>query len=193
MNNLYPEIYDFSFLKKIDSHKRIVLIVDDSHGIGINNNGLSAMSIIPQGDHVEILLVASMAKALGVDAGIVLGSEKNISRLKKSNEFLGASPPAAAGLYAFMQSDDIYAAALLKLKKNIKVLSKALKNDDNWHFLSDFPVFFSKNTDISENLLKQQILISSFRYPDIDGAIVNRIVLCAWHSIANIKKLITSL
>ncbi|RYG02651.1 MAG: aminotransferase class I/II-fold pyridoxal phosphate-dependent enzyme, partial [Chitinophagaceae bacterium] len=67
MNNLYPEIYDFSFIRQLT--KNVLLVVDDSHGIGINNNGLSALSTIPQCENVNVVILASMAKALGVDAG----------------------------------------------------------------------------------------------------------------------------
>jgi len=192
MNNLYPEIYDFSFLKGISKEKQITLLVDDSHGIGINNNGLSALSAIQNQENLEVVLIASMAKALGVDAGIVLGSEKIISKLKESNEFLGASPPSAAGLFAFMQGDEIYRKELIKLKENISIVSRLLKDNDDWHFIEDFPVFFFKNADISKKLLTNNILVSSFPYPDKDGPIVNRIVLSSWHSKADIKKLSTS-
>lgn len=191
MNNLYPEIYDFSFVKKLN--KKIILIIDDSHGIGINNKSLTAFSAIPKGDNIEILLVASMAKALGVDAGIVLGSENNISQLKKSNEFLGASPPAAAGLFAFMHAENIYQHERNKLSQNINLLSKTLAGNKGWHFIADFPVFFSKNADLSTKLLEQNILVSSFPYPDKDGPIINRIVLSSWHTKTDIERLIKAL
>lgn len=192
MNNLYPEIYDFSFLKAISTEKQIILLIDDSHGIGVNNNGLSALSSIQHQENLEIVLIASMAKALGVDAGIILSSEKIIRQLKKSNEFLGASPPSAAGLFAFMQGEEIYMKELIKLKENTFVLSEALKGNDDWHFVEDFPVFFFKNADISRKLLTNHILVSSFPYPDKEGPIVNRVVLSSWHSKADIKKLIAS-
>ncbi|TCC93795.1 pyridoxal phosphate-dependent aminotransferase family protein [Pedobacter frigiditerrae] len=192
MNNLYPEIYDYSFLKDISKEKQITLLVDDSHGIGVNNHGLSALSSIHNQENLEVVLIASMAKALGVDAGIVLGSEKIIRQLKKSNEFLGASPPSAAGLFAFMQGDEIYRRELIKLKDNIFTLSDELKGNDDWHFIEDFPVFFFKNADISKKLLTNNILVSSFSYPDKDGPIVNRIVLSSWHDKSDIKKLIES-
>lgn len=192
MNNLYPEIYDFSFLKNISKEKRLTLIVDDSHGIGVNNNGLSALSAIEKQENIEIVLIASMAKALGVDAGLVLGPEKTISQLKQGNEFLGASPPSAAGLFAFMRGETIYEKELIKLKEHTHLLGNALKENSDWHFIEDFPVFFFKNADISEKLLTNNILVSSFPYPDKNGPIVNRIVLSSWHSKADIKKLITS-
>ncbi|RZK53604.1 MAG: pyridoxal phosphate-dependent aminotransferase family protein, partial [Pedobacter sp.] len=153
MNNLYPEIYDFRFVKEISKEKKIILLVDDSHGIGINNHGSSALSAIQHQENLEVVLIASMAKALGVDAGIVLSSEKVIRQLKESHEFLGASPPSAAGLFAFMQGDETYRKELQKLRDNVFTLSEELKGKDEWHFIEDFPVFFFKNADISEKLL----------------------------------------
>ncbi|RZL51053.1 MAG: aminotransferase class I/II-fold pyridoxal phosphate-dependent enzyme [Pedobacter sp.] len=191
MNNLYPEIYDFSFVKQLN--KRTLLIIDDSHGIGINNNGSGAYTSIPQSENIEVVVVASMAKALGVDAGLILGSAKNIGQLKKSNEFLGASPPSAAGLYAFKNADDIYKKELNTINLHIDSLSKLLYGNPEWHFIPKFPVFFSKNADLSIKLLEKNILVSSFPYPDKDGPIVNRIVLSSWHTQTDIQKLIEAL
>ncbi len=193
MNNLYPEIYDFSFLTKIDSSKRIVLLVDDSHGIGINNKGSSALSAIPKCENVKTMIVASMAKALGVDAGIIFGDNDLVAELKQTNSFFGASPPAAAGVFAFMMAGEIYQKELEKLNKNTALLEKALAGNADWHFIQNFPVFFSKNTDISKRLLEHDILVSSFPYPDKDGEILNRIVLSSWHEEDDITKLINSL
>lgn len=193
MNNLIPEIYDFSFIRQISETKKVVLIVDDSHGIGLNNQGLGAYAAIPATKNVSVVLVASMAKALGVDAGLLLGSQKMIDQLKQSEVFLGASPPAAAGLFAFMQADEIYAVALQKLQTNVSLLSNALRTTNDWHFVEGFPVFLSKNTELSQQLLQKRILVSSFAYPDKDGPIINRIVLSSWHNEATISALIEAL
>jgi 7-keto-8-aminopelargonate synthetase-like enzyme len=193
MNNLYPEIYDFSFLNQIDANHQIVLLIDDSHGIGINNGGLSALSSFEHPKNVKILVVASMAKALGVDAGLILGDEDLINEIKNDNAFLGASPPAAAGLYAFMQGEETYRQELNKLQSLGNLLAQHLAGKKGWHFVSGFPVFLSKNVDLSGDLFEKQILVSSFPYPDRDGPIVNRIVLSSWHSEADVKTLITSI
>ncbi len=193
MNNLYPEIYDFSFLEEIKDKNNIILIVDDSHGIGINHDGMSASAIIPERKNIKTLLIASMAKALGVDAGLVLGPRKLIDHLKRTNEFLGASPPAAAGLFAFINAEEIYRTELKKLQTNVKMLYGALPGNQEWHFISDFPVFFCKNTELSSELFKHQILISSFPYPSINDPLVNRIVLSSWHKPEHIHYLITTL
>lgn len=193
MNNLYPEIYDFSFLKAVKPNKQIILLIDDSHGIGINNNGKSALSAMPSQNNITVIVVASMAKALGVDAGIVLGSKKTITLLKSSNEFLGASPPSAAGLYAFWHGAEIYKNEREKLRQNMTLLSQKLAQTANWHFVKDFPVFFYKNADLSAKLLKQGILVSSFPYPNQNGPVVNRIVLTSRHSKADIEYLVQRL
>lgn len=191
MNNLFPEIYDFSLFRQIN--KKILLIVDDSHGIGIINNGLGVFNTLPKSDNIEILVIASMAKALGVDAGIVLGKTKRIEQLKKSNEFLGASPPAAAGLYAFMEAEKIYQSELEKLYQGMQTIHQSLLNNDDWQFIHDFPVYLAKNAELSQKLAAKKILISSFAYPDKDGPIINRIVLSSWHSKTDIAYLLKAL
>lgn len=191
MNNLYPERYDFSFIKNIN--KQVVIVIDDSHGIGINNNGLGVIPALPKCEHVEVIIVASMAKALGVDAGLILGSQQMISLMKQRNEFLGASPPAAAGLYAFIQAKEIYINSLTRLKNNINFLSAALARNENWDFIEDFPVYLAKNADLSNALKQKGVLISSFPYPDKNGPVINRVVLSSWHSKLDIEELIKTI
>lgn len=193
INNLYPEIYDFSFISNFNPHKNITLIIDDSHGIGLLNSSSSILQSVPKNTNVEIIVVASMAKALGLDAGVILGSAKAISTLKQSEEFYGASPPAAAGLYAFIHAEDIYRDSYQKLQENVKIFTQELANKNDWHFVEDFPVFLSKQPDIEQRLLEQKILISSFPYPDRNGKNLSRIVLSSWHSEADIFKLATTL
>lgn len=191
MNNLHPERYDFSFIDKLN--KQVIVVIDDSHGIGINYNGLGVFPSLPKSANVEIVVVVSMAKALGVDAGLILGSEKMIWLMKQSNEFLGASPPSAAGLYAFMQGGEIYAANLAKLKNNMNLLANELARNENWNFITDFPVYLAKNTDLSRILKQKGVLISSFPYPDKDGPLINRVVLSSWHNTSDIEELIQAL
>jgi 7-keto-8-aminopelargonate synthetase-like enzyme len=193
LNNLHPEIYDFSFVNHISSTKKVWLIIDDSHGIGILNGGFSVLQNVPILPNIEVILVASMAKALGVDAGLVLGTERVISKLKQSDEFYGASPPAAAGLYAFMNGQEIYKKAYKKLQANVKLFGQLLPYDSNWLNTDGFPVFLNKEKAIEQRLLAEKILISSFPYPDRNGSILNRIVLSSWHDEVDILKLITAL
>ncbi len=188
MNNLFPEIYDFNFLADVHLSKKVLLIVDDSHGIGINNNGLGSFCKFPQQSNIENIVVASMAKALGVDAGLILGSKKRINQLKNTNTFVGASPPAAAGIYAFMHAEKIYENALKKLQQNINFFTQSLAKE--WKFEPGFPAFLIDDPEIDQDLLAHQILISSFPYPSKTSKPINRVVLSSWHQQENIEKLL---
>lgn len=191
MNNLVPEIYDFDFLENIHPDKNIVLVVDDSHGIGVNNNGLSTLSSLPKLKNVECVVVASMAKAFGVDAGLIIGSKKIIEQLKKTNTYVGASPPAAAGIYAFIHANEIYRKAWEKLQQNIDHFSDALNL--TWKFEPGFPAYFFNHPGLADDLLKKNILISSFPYPNPDSDPINRIVLSSWHTDQDIDKLVMAI
>ncbi len=191
MNNLVPEIYDFDFVKEIHKDKNIILVVDDSHGIGVNNNGMGAILNLPKQENIENVVVASMAKALGVDAGIVLASNKIINKLKSTNTFIGASPPSPAALYAFIHAEEIYRKALNKLKNNMVILERALNL--TWKHEWDFPVYLLGDVNFSQRLLQKQILISSFPYPNPTDEILDRIVLSAWHEKEDVEKLIAAI
>ena len=190
MNNLVPEIYDFSFLNEVDPEKNIVLIIDDSHGIGVNHDGSSAWSVLPKKRNIECVVLASMAKALGVDAGLILGGQKTISKLKDTNIFAGASPPSAAGLYAFIHAELIYQNTWNALQQNIRFLAENLNS--SWQYESSFPAFLIDDPEIDQYFLKDNILISSFPYPDRSSKPINRIVLSSWHETQDIQRLIHS-
>jgi 8-amino-7-oxononanoate synthase len=182
MNNLFPEVYDFGFLSGIKPGKEVLLLVDDSHGLGVLNEGKGSYCCLPQVSNVKVLVVASMAKALGVDAGIILGDFPLIAMLKQTSIFLGASPPAAAGLYAFMKSEMLYAMELLRLSDLCRYFSAGLGSQKSaFASMDGFPVYLSENQNLGQTLKNQQVLISSFAYPDQHGEILNRIVLSSWH------------
>jgi 7-keto-8-aminopelargonate synthetase-like enzyme len=187
MNNLLPEIYDFSFLKRIAADKRILLLVDDSHGIGVLDNGAGVYRRLTglfgaENPNIEVIVVASMAKALGVDAGLILGTEALISAFRKTNEFVGASPPPAAALYAFTEGAALYRQSIEELKSLQKQMHAGLQGRKDFCYVPEFPVYLSQETDLADRLLEKNILISSFPYPDQNGPALNRIILCSWHT-----------
>jgi 8-amino-7-oxononanoate synthase len=192
MNNLVPEVYDFSFLEAIPKDKEILLLIDDSHGIGILHHGLGVYGGLTS-KNIQVIVTASMAKALGVDAGLILGSADLIDKLKGSNEFAGASPPAAAGLYAFMHAGDIYEAEFEKLRSLQAYFSRNKRISDRFDFVEGFPVFLSRRSQLFEELLDKHILISSFPYPRPSSPALSRLVICSWHTEADLNELLQAL
>jgi 8-amino-7-oxononanoate synthase len=201
MNNLFPEAFDFSFLSEVSEDKEVLLIVDDSHGIGMLNDGVGCFPALPKLNHVKIIVVASFAKALGVDAGLIAGPEELIRELKQTNVFYGASPPSAAGLYAFMKAAEIYQEEFRKLKALMAYFNHGLSliqaqrstSAPAFLNLAQFPVYLSTDSDLGEKLISSDVLISSFAYPGSNGGSLNRIVLSSWHQEADLEKLLNIL
>lgn len=182
LNNLIPEIYRFDWLKRIDPKKEIVLLIDDSHGIGITGDqGKGIYSSIPQLPNTRIFVIASMAKALGFDAGLILGSNAGITSLRNSPVYVGSSPPSPGMLYAFVHAELIYKQQLKNLHSNLIRFTDLLASTKELYFINDFPVFLLKNDEIAVDLLKNGINISSFPYPDPRGKSIHRIVLNSSH------------
>jgi 7-keto-8-aminopelargonate synthetase-like enzyme len=182
LNNLIPEIYDFNWLHRIDSLKKVIILVDDSHGIGITgNDGEGAYSRIPELPNVQKIVIASMAKALGVDGGLILGNLALIEQLRSSPVYVGSSPPSPGMLFAFVNSEDIYRKELMRLRVNLRLFTDLLNSRSGLFFINDFPVFLLNDDIVAAELLKNEINISSFPYPDPKGKSIHRIVLSSNH------------
>lgn len=190
LNNLYPEIYEFDWLNEILPDKRVCLLVDDSHGIGITGEkGEGVYSRIPRFPNIEIIVVASMAKALGVDAGVILGTKKIIDKLRTSPVYAGASPPSPGVLYAYVNGYAIYQEELDKLRSNTKFFKGLIGKIGSLSSINDYPVFLIEDVNAGTNLASVGIMISSFAYPDIKGKTLNRVVLNSRHSKEELREL----
>lgn len=188
LDNLTPQHYDFSPLLQIDSNKRIVLLVDDSHGIGVvRKNKVSTELSMFDNTGIDVVVVASLAKGMGTDAGIILSSNKWIQRFRKSSFFTGASPASPAFMYAFTNSQEIYSDEFNKLQQNIKLLSDLIGN--SLSHIPNFPVFSSTNPKLYQKLVQEGFLISSFPYPLETDPPLNRIVLSSLHNADDLKKI----
>lgn len=182
LNNLIPEIYDFEWLKRINPKKEIILLIDDSHGIGITGeHGEGIYKKLPQFPNIETYVIASMAKAMGFDAGLILGNGLSIIKLRSSPVYVGSSPPSPGMLYAFVHAREIYAQQLLSLRRNLRLFTDLLESTKNLFFINDFPVFVLLDDECAKNLFKNGINISSFPYPDPRGKSIHRIVITSIH------------
>jgi len=196
LDNLSPEVYDFSIFKSVASTKKVYLLLDDSHGIGIAavNRTFVDPSLFADSPQIEFMVVASLAKGMGTDAGILLSSHEMGISFKRSTFFTGASPCSPAALYALLKGDEIYKKQHARLQNNIDYLKKALqKVNTKINDVPHFPVFTVVDTGAFQKLKTRGILISSFPYPLETDALKNRIVVSAGHTEDDLDCLIVAL
>jgi len=188
MDNMKPECYDFTVFERIDPSKKVVLLLDDSHGIGVmycNEISFKRNNFRPA--DIELIVVASLAKGLATDAGLILANQGRIRNFKQSNFYTGASPSSPASLYAFVHGEEIYRQQFNNLQHNISYFGTILKGRLN--AISCFPVFSSTDRSLYARLMNAGILVSSFPYPLATDTLFNRIVLNAHHHKADLERL----
>lgn len=194
LNNLFPELYEFEWLNRIRPGRRVSLLVDDSHGLGITGiNGEGVYARIPKSQHTETIVIASMAKALGVDAGIIIGAKKSIAELRNSPIYAGASPPSPGFLYAYFNASAIYQNELEKLRANMNFFTSLIEGEKGLDYSKDFPVYLINDSNAGNYLSSKGILISSFAYPNPNDKVLNRVVLNSTHTKEEMRKLAAAL
>lgn len=179
VNPLTADINDLSFLTST-SNKTI--IIDDSHGAGLINNG-SGASI--QGHH-EFVLTYSLSKAYNLVGGAVSCSKEIAEQLRASAFYIASTSLSPALAYAFLKAQDLYEQQREKLRNNIKFFRQLTKNKFKSH--PELPIFILDGVS-EEKLQEKNIIISSFAYPDPTGNKINRAVLNALHTQDDLQRL----
>lgn len=182
VNPLTGEINDFDFLKFIEHP--VIVIIDDSHGIGLlGNKGEGISSILPKKENIEYVLTYSLSKAFSINGGAISCSNINTANLIKSlPEFTASTAIAPALAYAFMNGQAIYKLKREQLLHNISFLSNLLKDADTIFNNQELPVFILPEYLDEDYFSNQQIIISSFAYPNPQGKKINRAVINALHT-----------
>jgi 8-amino-7-oxononanoate synthase len=186
---LKGEVHDFSFLKNIDTTKKITLLIDDSHGIGIlGSNGEGIVAELPARNNIEYIICYSLSKAFNIEGGAVSCSKVWAEKLRHHPNYAGSTAINPSLIYAFMKSTHRYASQRKKLLRNIEYAKKHLPE----HILKqqfDLPIFICNKEAAEETYFKKGIIISSFGYPDPSSEKINRIVINALHRKKDIQRL----
>ena len=186
-------IYDFEWLTQLPDNQGITLVFDDSHAIGIvgteGGGHFRELSMLAP-KNARLVVIASLAKAVGIPGGVILSDSETIKNIRKNPLFVGASPIVPAYLAAFKATSNMYREALNVLNQNI-ILFKTLNEKwlSNFRFYENYPVFYSSKNGIYDFLLKHKILISSFSYPNPQDPPITRIIISALHTEGDIEKL----
>jgi 8-amino-7-oxononanoate synthase len=194
IDTLTCDKYQFSWIKDLEGDFPVYLIVDDSHVLGMLNkdslegNFNTIKYLCPS--NVELIVTASMAKALGLPAGVILGNNKTIKAISELPHFIGASPTAPAYFKTFLDTQQEYLNLKAKLGNNIetfKILTTPVL--PFFKFLEYYPVFYFSSDWLFHKLKESGIFISCFSYPKLGDPPICRVVMSALHTKEDIKSL----
>lgn len=159
------------------------LVVDDSHTLGwYGPEHAGSWRQLRQKTTAELLVTASLGKALALPAGILLGEKETLTKLRELPQFGGASPPPPAFLYAWLHGQEIIAAQRQRLQAHLDYLKPTVEAIPGIRTLENFPVFGLLNHTWGEQLAIKGIMISAFRYPNEHSPMYSRIVVRADHT-----------
>ncbi len=191
LNSIHPVLVEktpVQWIHELPKNKKITVIIDDSHGIGmIGKNGKGIMSELEKyPDYIEIILLASLGKAIGVPAGVILGKTIFINKIKALPIWGGGSPTPPAYLYAFLKSVSLRHHQRQKLQENIDCFATNLARLSDFTFIQQFPVFKYKGDGLYDKLIQKGMAISKISYPTRLDTPTERIVLNSLHAVEDI-------
>lgn len=187
VNIISGMVHDFSFLQRLSVDKRITILIDDSHGIGIlGKAGEGIISLVPKKENIEYIISYSLSKAFNIPGGAVSASSSWCDLLRSHPNYSGSTSISPATAFAFMESQRLYATQRSVLLKNIALLSEAININVQEKTLPIFPC--GKNI-VQQFFLDRGIVISSFHYPFPNSDLVERIVINALHTPEDISKI----
>lgn len=182
LDPLLSRSYNFDWVEKLPSTKNITLIIDDSHGFGVTgSDGSGILKQIRHGSNVNLIIISSLGKAMGIPGGVIF-ADKSVLSLLKQNPYFGASSPVApAYLFAFLQSEQLYTEAREKLLTNIEYFARLTKSSEIFQQKKGYPVFYTPKDTLAAFLEKRNILISSFAYPLPGDKLITRVIINSNH------------
>ncbi|RPE05622.1 pyridoxal phosphate-dependent aminotransferase family protein [Chitinophaga lutea] len=183
VNPLTAVINDFSPLATLQ--KKALVLIDDSHGIGLlGREGEGISPLLPPNPAAHYLITASLAKAYSLEGGMVAGHAADVAAIRHLPLFTASTPMIPANAYAFLHAGNAFTNARRKLANNINMFKRLTAGLDHLQHPHELPVFIleDRTESVYSYLLSRDTFISSFAYPDPQGAKINRIILSALHT-----------
>ncbi|MFX0556632.1 aminotransferase class I/II-fold pyridoxal phosphate-dependent enzyme [Maribacter sp. CXY002] len=175
---------------KILPLKKMILVADDSHGIGIvGENGQGIFNTLQKLPIKTLFVCCSLGKGLGIQAGAVFGNSEDLSQLESAHLYVGSSPASPAAMATLVQADKLYNQRRSILRQNLGYFLKEVGSDVKFRHMEGHPTFSFQNELLVTHLEKHGIIITNFNYPNENSKITSRIVLSASHTIQDINTL----
>jgi 8-amino-7-oxononanoate synthase len=181
-----PWVEEINFDFEASLAKENVLLVDESHRIGIQDIGIKT--------EANLIQTASLSKAFGIPAGIILGEADVIDQLKSDPFWVGSSPPNPAFCYACLHAQEAYEEQLDDLRQSIQLMDEGLKElNKSIKRLHGYPTFCSRSTSLFDYLKDKGFLTNQFSYPDIHAPAICRATISSSITKEDIVSLIDAL
>jgi 7-keto-8-aminopelargonate synthetase-like enzyme len=186
---LNATVHNFSFLENINPSKNIILLIDDSHGMGIlGKKGQGIIGELPKNQNLDYIISYSLSKAFNIEGGAVSCSKNWAAKLRQHPNYTASTAISPSLIHAFMKAKKLYSRQRAMLIKNILIVKKQLPANIKPQIFN-IPIFICENENAASLFYNQKIVISSFGYPDPSSEKINRIVINALHSKKDLKKL----
>lgn len=167
--------------------ENIILVVDDSHGIGIvGDHGGGVFRSVRELNPKELIVCCSLGKGFGVQAGSVFGTKRRIEQFMDTPFFGGASPATPAAVACLLDGKKLFLEKRTILMNNINLFKSNVKTLDIFKFMEGHPAFSFSDEKLVDYLESKNIVVTSFRYPDEDSHLMSRIVISAHHKTEDI-------
>jgi 7-keto-8-aminopelargonate synthetase-like enzyme len=183
------ETYAFDWVHDLPNDRLITLVVDDSHGLGLLNDGRSIWPQLPRRDNLRVVVTGSLAKAMGLPGGVVLSDTHTLTALRQTAYFGACSPIPPAYMAALVQSVPLYSRQYQQLQQRIDAASALLLPTGLFRQAANYPVFYTDHDHLYSFLLGQNTLIYSFAYPTPADRPNTRIIISAFHEMTDIQQL----
>lgn len=182
----YP---DYKGLKQLPLDQ-IIIVADDSHGIGIvGTKGSGAYESLKALQPKELIVCCSLGKGFGIQAGAIFGETQRISEFVNTDLYGGASPATPAALSVLVSAEEIFENKRALLQQHIQLFLSRVKNTSQFTFVSNHPAFGFSNTKLAAHLEAHDFIITNFNYPTTKDALMSRIILSAHHTTNDIEHL----
>ncbi|WP_282165365.1 aminotransferase class I/II-fold pyridoxal phosphate-dependent enzyme [Cellulophaga baltica] len=180
---------DFNGLKALPLNG-VILVVDDSHGIGIlGKNGGGVFSSLKKLHPKELIVCCSLGKGFGVQGGAIFADTKRINEFIETDFFGGSSPAAPANLATIYFGEELLNKKRSLLEQNIEFFRTQINLITKFKSMIGHPAFTFADENLTQHLEEHQILVTSFRYPNEKASLMSRIVLSAAHTKEEINTL----
>ncbi|WP_323826874.1 aminotransferase class I/II-fold pyridoxal phosphate-dependent enzyme [Algoriphagus persicinus] len=180
------DIHDYSWVKELAQKHEVSLLIDDSHAFGTFGNSIYGTYQSMADPSINLLVTGSLGKGLGLPAGIILGEDSQINKIKATSLFGGASPSSPAHLQSFLEMEDLYLNKKSWLEDACGIFAQETASISQIHGSKYFPAFAYSDPTWSREFEKAGIITSSFPYPMEDSPSVNRIVISSYHELGDL-------